>query len=141
MAVQRTLSIIKPDAVAKNVIGKIYSRFETNGLKVIAARMVHLSRQEAEGFYAVHKARPFFKDLVEFMISGPVMIQVLQGEGAIAKNRELMGATDPKKAAPGTIRADFAQSIDANAVHGSDAPETAAVEIAYFFPTMEVYSH
>ncbi|MBV6475448.1 MAG: nucleoside-diphosphate kinase [Rhodocyclaceae bacterium] len=141
MAVERTLSIIKPDAVAKNVIGKIYSRFETNGLTIVAAKMKHLSRQEAEGFYAVHRERPFFKDLVEFMISGPVMIQVLQGEGAIAKNRELMGATDPKKAAPGTIRADFAQSIDANAVHGSDAPETAAVEIAYFFPTMEVYSH
>ena len=140
MAVERTLSIIKPDAVAKNVIGKIYSRFETNGLTVVAARMKHLSRQEAEGFYAVHRERPFFKDLVEFMISGPVMIQVLQGDGAIAKNRELMGATDPKKAAQGTIRADFAQSIDANAVHGSDAPETAAVEIAYFFPTMEVYS-
>jgi nucleoside-diphosphate kinase len=139
MAVERTLSIIKPDAVAKNVIGKIYSRFETNGLTVVAAKMKHLSRQEAEGFYAVHRERPFFKDLVEFMISGPVMIQVLQGEGAIAKNRELMGATDPKKAAPGTIRADFAHSIDANAVHGSDAPETAAVEIAYFFPTMEVY--
>ena len=140
MAVERTLSIIKPDAVAKNVIGKIYSRFETNGLTVVAAKMKHLSRQEAEGFYAVHRERPFFKDLVEFMISGPVMIQVLQGEGAIAKNRELMGATNPKKAAQGTIRADFAQSIDANAVHGSDAPETAAVEIAYFFPTMEVYS-
>ena len=140
MAVERTLSIIKPDAVAKNPIGKIYSRFETNGLTVVAAKMKHLSRQEAEGFYAVHRERPFFKDLVEFMISGPVMIQALQGEGAIAKNRELMGATDPKKAAPGTIRADFAQSIDANAVHGSDAPETAAVEIAYFFPTMEVYS-
>ena len=140
MAVERTLSIIKPDAVAKNVIGKIYSRFETNGLTVVAAKMKHLSRQEAEGFYAVHRERPFFKDLVEFMISGPVMIQVLQGEGAISKNRELMGATDPKKAAQGTIRADFAQSIDANAVHGSDAPETAAVEIAYFFPTMEVYS-
>ncbi len=140
MAVQRTLSIIKPDAVAKNVIGKIYSRFETNGLKVIAARMVHLSRQEAEGFYAVHKARPFFKDLVEFMISGPVMIQVLEGEEAIQKNRDLMGATDPKKAEKGTIRADFAASIDANAVHGSDAPETAAVEIAYFFPASQVYS-
>ena len=132
--------MIKPYAVAKNVIGKIYSRFETNGLTVVAAKMKHLSRQEAEGFYAVHRERPFFKDLVEFMISGPVMIQVLQGEGAIAKNRDLMGATDPKKAAQGTIRADFAQSIDANAVHGSDAPETAAVEIAYFFPTMEVYS-
>ena len=140
MAIERTLSIIKPDAVAKSVIGKIYSRFETIGLTVIAAKMKHLSRQEAEGFYAVHRERPFFKDLVEFMISGPVMIQVLQGEGAIAKNRELMGATDPKKAEPGTIRADFAQSIDANAVHGSDAPETAAVEIAYFFPTMDVYS-
>ncbi len=140
MAVQRTLSIIKPDAVAKNVIGKIYSRFETNGLKVIAARMAHLSRQEAEGFYAVHKARPFFKDLVEFMISGPVMIQVLEGEDAIQKNRDLMGATDPKKAEKGTIRADFAESIDANAVHGSDAPETAAVEIAYFFPASQVFS-
>ncbi len=140
MAVERTLSIIKPDAVAKNVIGKIYSRFETNGLKVIAARMAHLSRQEAEGFYAVHRARPFFKDLVDFMISGPVMIQVLEGESAIAKNRELMGATDPKKAEKGTIRADFAASIDANAVHGSDAPETAAIEIAYFFPASQVFS-
>ena len=140
MAVERTLSIIKPDAVAKNVIGKIYSRFETNGLKIVAARMVHLSRQEAEGFYAVHKARPFFKDLVEFMTSGPVMVQVLQGEGAIAKNRDLMGATDPKKAEAGTIRADFADSIDANAVHGSDAAETAAVEIAYFFPALNIYS-
>ena len=140
MAVQRTLSIIKPDAVAKNVIGKIYSRFETNGLKVVAAKMAHLSRQEAEGFYAVHKARPFFKDLVEFMISGPVMIQVLEGEEAIQKYRDLMGATDPKKAEKGTIRADFAESIDANAVHGSDAPETAAVEIAYFFPASQVYA-
>ncbi len=140
MAVQRTLSIIKPDAVAKNVIGKIYSRFETNGLRVVAARMAHLSRQEAEGFYAVHRARPFFKDLVEFMISGPVMIQVLEGEDAIQKNRDLMGATDPKKAEKGTIRADFAESIDANAVHGSDAPETAAVEIAYFFPASAVYT-
>ncbi|MDD3528753.1 MAG: nucleoside-diphosphate kinase [Gallionellaceae bacterium] len=140
MAIQRTLSIIKPDAVAKNVIGKIYSRFETNGLKIIAAKMIHLSRAEAEGFYAVHKGRPFFNDLVEFMISGPVMVQVLEGEEAIAKNRELMGATDPKKAEPGTIRADFAQSIDANAVHGSDAPETAAVEISYFFPGHQVYS-
>jgi len=140
MAVQRTLSIIKPDAVAKNIIGKIYSRFETNGLKVIASRMAHLSRQEAEGFYAVHKARPFFKDLVEFMISGPVMIQVLEGEEAIQKNRDLMGATDPKKAEKGTIRADFADSIDANAVHGSDAPETAAVEIAYFFPASQVFT-
>jgi nucleoside-diphosphate kinase len=140
MAIERTFSIIKPDAVAKNVIGQIYSRFESNGLKVIAARMVHLSRQEAEGFYAVHRERPFFKDLVEFMISGPVMAQVLEGEGAILKNRELMGATDPKKADKGTIRADFADSIDANAVHGSDAAETAAVEIAYFFPALNVYS-
>ena len=139
MAVERTLSIIKPDAVAKNVIGQIYARFEGAGLKVIAARMAHLSRQEAEGFYAVHKGRPFFNDLVSFMISGPVMIQVLEGEEAIVKNRDLMGATDPKKAAKGTIRADFAQSIDANAVHGSDAPETAAVEIAYFFPSSQVY--
>ena len=136
MAVERTLSIVKPDAVAKNVIGKIYSRFEDAGLKIVAARMVQLSRPEAEGFYAVHKERPFFNDLVEFMISGPVMVQVLEGENAIAKNRELMGATDPKKAEKGTIRADFADSIDANAVHGSDAPETAAVEIAYFFPSM-----
>ncbi len=140
VAMERTLSIIKPDAVAKNVIGKIYSRFESNGLKIVAAKMKHLSRAEAEGFYAVHKGRPFFNDLVEFMTSGPVMIQVLEGENAIAKNRELMGATDPRKAAPGTIRADFAQSIDANAVHGSDAPETAAVEIAYFFPASEIYS-
>ncbi|MEW5771192.1 MAG: nucleoside-diphosphate kinase [Pseudomonadota bacterium] len=140
MAIQRTLSIIKPDAVGKDVIGKIYSRFETNGLKIIAAKMAWLSRTEAEGFYAVHKERPFFKDLVDFMMSGPVMIQVLEGENAIAKNRELMGATDPKKAEPGTIRADFAQSIDANAVHGSDAPETAAVEIAYFFPACEIFS-
>ena len=140
MAVQRTFSIIKPDAVAKNVIGKIVSRFETNGLKVVASKMKHLSRQEAEGFYAVHKDRPFFKDLVEFMISGPVVVQVLEGEDAIAKNRELMGATDPKKADAGTIRADFAESIDANAVHGSDAPETAAQEIAFFFPASEVYA-
>ena len=140
MALERTLSIIKPDAVAKNVIGKIYSRFETNGLKVIAARMLHLSRAEAEGFYAVHKGRPFFADLVEFMISGPVMVQVLEGENAIAKNRELMGATDPKKADKGTIRADFAESIDANAVHGSDGADTAKVEIAYFFPALNIYS-
>ncbi|MBK7686852.1 MAG: nucleoside-diphosphate kinase [Rhodocyclaceae bacterium] len=140
MTVERTLSIIKPDAVAKNVIGQIYSRFESAGLKIVASRMMHLSRQEAEGFYAVHSARPFFKDLVEFMISGPVVVQALQGENAIATHRDLMGATDPKKAAPGTIRADFADSIDANAVHGSDAPETAAVEIAYFFPTLNVYS-
>ncbi|HEY8857764.1 MAG TPA: nucleoside-diphosphate kinase [Rugosibacter sp.] len=140
MAVERTLSIIKPDAVAKNVIGEIYSRFEKSGLKVIAARMHHLSRQEAEGFYAVHKARPFFNDLVSFMISGPVMVQALEGENAVLNHRQLMGATDPKKAEPGTIRADFADSIDANAVHGSDAAETAAVEIAYFFPAMGVYS-
>ncbi len=138
MAVERTLSIVKPDAVAKNLIGKIYSRFEDAGLKIVAARMLQLSRPEAEGFYAVHKDRPFFNDLVEFMISGPVMVQVLEGENAIAKNRELMGATDPKKAEKGTIRADFADSIDANAVHGSDAPETAAVEIAYFFPSMQI---
>ena len=136
MQAERTLSIIKPDAVARNVIGKIYSRFETNGLKIVAAQMRHLSRAEAEGFYAVHRDRPFFRDLVDFMTSGPVMIQVLEGENAIAKNRDLMGATDPKKAAPGTIRADFAKSIDANAVHGSDGPETAGVEIAYFFPTL-----
>ena len=140
MAVERTLSIIKPDAVAKNVIGQIYASFESAGLKIVAARMAHLSRAEAEGFYAVHKARPFFRDLVEFMTSGPVMIQVLEGPGAIAKNRDLMGATDPKKASPGTIRADFASSIDANAVHGSDAPETAAVEIAYFFPSSQIHS-
>ncbi len=136
MAVERTLSIIKPDAVAKNVIGQIYSRFEQSGLKIVAAKIAWLSRADAEGFYAVHRERPFFKDLVDFMISGPVMIQVLEGDNAIARNRELMGATDPKKAAPGTIRADFAQSIDANAVHGSDGPDTAAVEIAYFFPAM-----
>lgn len=140
MAVERTLSIIKPDAVAKNVIGQIYTRFENAGLKIIAARMLHLSRQEAEGFYAVHRERPFFKDLVDFMVSGPVMVQVLEGDGAIAKNRELMGATDPKKADKGTIRADFADSIDANAVHGSDAAETAKVEIAYFFPELNIYS-
>jgi nucleoside-diphosphate kinase len=140
MAVERTLSIIKPDAVAKNVIGQIYSRFESAGLKVVAAKMLHLSRAEAEGFYAVHRQRPFFNDLVNFMISGPVMIQALEGASAIQKNRDLMGATDPKKAAKGTIRADFADSIDANAVHGSDAPETAAVEIAYFFPTLNIYS-
>ncbi|NMG14317.1 nucleoside-diphosphate kinase [Aromatoleum bremense] len=140
MAIERTLSIIKPDAVAKNVIGKIYQRFEDAGLKIIASKMVHLSEREAGQFYAVHKERPFFKDLVSFMISGPVMIQVLEGESAIAKNRDLMGATDPKKADAGTIRADFAESIDANAVHGSDAPETAAVEIAFFFPGMNVYT-
>ncbi|MDR2244660.1 MAG: nucleoside-diphosphate kinase [Burkholderiales bacterium] len=140
MTLQRTLSIIKPDAVAQNVIGKIYTRFEDAGLKIVAAQMRQLSRTEAEGFYAVHRERPFFKDLVDFMISGPVMIQVLEGADAIAKNRTLMGATDPAKADPGTIRADFAKSIDANAVHGSDAPETAAVEIAYFFPALAVYS-
>ena len=140
MAIERTLSIIKPDAVKKNVIGQIYSRFEGAGLKVIAARMTWLSEQEAGQFYAVHKERPFFKDLVSFMTSGPVMIQALEGENAIAKNRELMGATNPKDAAPGTIRADFAESIDANAVHGSDAPETAAVEVAFFFPGMNTYA-
>jgi nucleoside-diphosphate kinase len=140
MAIERTLSIIKPDAVAKNVIGKIYQRFEDAGLKLIAAKMAHLSEQEAGQFYAVHKERPFYKDLVSFMTSGPVMIQVLEGDDAIAKNRALMGATDPKKAEPGTIRADFADSIDANAVHGSDAAETAAVEVAFFFPGMNVYS-
>ena len=138
MAVERTLSIVKPDAVGKNVIGEIYTRFERAGLKIIAARMMQLSRADAEGFYAVHKERPFFKDLVEFMTSGPVMVQVLQGEDAIQKNRDLMGATDPKKAAKGTIRADFAQSIDANAVHGSDSAENATVEIAYFFPAFEI---
>ena len=140
MAIERTLSIIKPDAVAKNVIGKIYSRFESNGLKIVASKMVWLSQQEAGQFYAVHKERPFYGDLVKFMTSGPVMIQVLEGEDAIAKNRDLMGATDPKKAAPGTIRADFAESIDANAVHGSDGPDTAQVEIAFFSPALNVYS-
>ena len=139
MAVERTLSIIKPDAVAKNVIGQIYARFEGAGLKIAAAKLVHLSRAEAEQFYAVHKARPFFKDLVDFMVSGPVMIQCLEGEGAIAKNRELMGATDPKKADKGTIRADFADSIDANAVHGSDSAENAAIEVAFFFPGLEIH--
>ena len=138
MAVERTLSIVKPDTVAKNVIGEIYSRFEKAGLRIVAAKMKQLSRADAEGFYAVHKERPFFNDLVEFMISGPVMIQVLEGEGAIAKNREVMGATNPKEALPGTIRADFAESIDANAVHGSDAPETAKVEIAFFFTDAEL---
>ena len=140
MAIQRTLSIIKPDAVAKNVIGQIIARFEAAGLKIVAARMMHLSRADAEPFYGVHKARPFFKDLVDFMISGPVVVQVLEGEEAIARNRELMGATDPKKADKGTIRADFADSIDANAVHGSDAPETAAQEVAFFFPAMNIHS-
>lgn len=137
---ERTLSIIKPDAVSKNVIGEIYARFERAGLKIVAARMQHLSREEAEGFYAVHRERPFFTDLVDFMVSGPVMIQVLEGPDAIARNRELMGATDPRQAAPGTIRAEFAASIDANAVHGSDAPETAQQEIAYFFKADEIYS-
>jgi nucleoside-diphosphate kinase len=140
MAIERTLSIIKPDAVAKNAVGAILSRFEKAGLKIVAARMMHLSRGEAEAFYGVHKDRPFFKDLVDFMISGPIMVQALEGENAIAKNRDLMGATDPKKAAPGTIRADFADSIDANAVHGSDAAETARAEVAFFFPSMNVYS-
>lgn len=138
MAVERTLSIIKPDAVAKNVIGQIYSRFEQAGLKIVAARMAHLSRADAEGFYAVHKSRPFFKDLVDFMTSGPVIIQVLEGENAIQKNRDLMGPTDPKKAPKGTIRGDFADSIDANAAHGSDSAENAAVEIAYFFATLDI---
>ena len=138
MAVERTLSIIKPDAVAKNVIGKIYSRFESNGLKIVAAKMKHLSREEAEGSYAVHKERPFFAELVKFMTSGPVMVQVLEGENAVAKNRELMGATNPKEAAPGTIRADFASSIDANAVHGSDILANAAIEVAYFFGEQEI---
>lgn len=140
MAIERTLSIIKPDAVAKNVIGQIISRFEQAGLKVVAARLQHLSRSEAERFYEVHKERPFYKDLVDFMVSGPVFVQVLEGENAISKNRDLMGATDPKQAEPGTIRADFADSIDANAVHGSDSPETAAVEIAFFFSESNVYS-
>lgn len=140
MSIERTLSIIKPDAVVKNVIGQIYARFEAAGLKIVAAKLVHLSRREAEAFYAVHAARPFFKDLVDFMISGPVMIQALEGENAILKNRELMGATDPKKASPGTIRADFADSIDANAVHGSDAVETAALEVSFFFPGMNIYT-
>lgn len=138
MSIERTISIIKPDAVAKNVIGQIYSRFENNGLKVIAAKMKHLTNEEAQGFYAVHKERPFFNDLVTFMTSGPVMIQVLEGENAVAKNRELMGATNPKDAAAGTIRADFADSIDANAVHGSDSLENAAIEIAYFFDVAEI---
>mgnify|MGYP003413319928 CR=1 FL=1 len=139
MAIERTLSIIKPDGLEKGIVGKIIAKFEESGLKPVAVRMTHLTKAEAEGFYAVHKARPFFNDLVAFMTSGPVMIQVLQGDNAIAKNRELMGATDPKKAAKGTIRADFADSIDANAVHGSDAPETAAVEVSFFFPGMAIF--
>jgi nucleoside-diphosphate kinase len=138
MALERTLSIIKPDGVAKNIIGEIYSRFEKAGLKVIAARMIHLSRKQAEGFYAVHRERPFFNDLVEFMISGPVMVQVLEGDDAISKHRELMGATNPAEAAPGTIRADFAKTVDENVVHGSDGPDTAKVEIAYFFADIEI---
>lgn len=140
MAIQRTLSIIKPDAVADGVIGKIYERFEANGLKIVAAKMKQLSPADAEGFYAVHRERPFFASLVEFMISGPVMIQVLEGDDAVLKHRELMGATDPKKAAPGTLRADFARSLEANAVHGSDSPENAAAEIAWFFPQSEIFS-
>jgi nucleoside-diphosphate kinase len=140
MSVERTLSIIKPDAVAKNVVGQIVARFEQAGLKVIGARMMQLSNEEAGRFYAVHKERPFFKDLVDFMVSGPVFVQVLEGENAIQTNRDLMGATDPKKADKGTIRGDFADSIDANAVHGSDAPETAQVEIAFFFPEMNIHS-
>ena len=138
MAIERTISIIKPDAVAKNVIGEIYARFEKAGLKIVAAKMLHLSKEQAEGFYAVHKERPFYKDLVAFMTSGPVMVQVLEGENAIAKNREVMGATNPKEAAPGTIRADFAVSIDENAVHGSDGPDTAKTEIAFFFKPEEI---
>jgi nucleoside-diphosphate kinase len=141
MTVERTFSIVKPDAVAKNVIGEIYSRFEKNGLQIIAAKMLHLSKEQAEGFYAVHKERPFFNDLVTFMVSGPVMMQVLEGENAVLKNRELMGATNPAEAAPGTIRADFADSIDENAVHGSDAIETAREEIAFFFSDDEICSH
>lgn len=140
MAIERTLSIIKPDAVAKNVIGEIYARFEKAGLRIIAAKMLHLSREQAEGFYAVHQQRPFFKDLVDFMISGPVMVQVLEGENAIQINRDLMGATDPRKSAPGTIRADFASTVDENAVHGSDGPETAKIEVDYFFRTEEICS-
>lgn len=140
MAIERTLSIIKPDAVAKNVIGQIYSRFEQNGLPMIAAKMVHLSKDQAEQFYVIHKDRPFFNDLVQFMTTGPVMVQVLEGENAVLKHRDIMGATNPKEAAPGTIRADFADSIDANAVHGSDSPENAQTEIAFFFKQDELYS-
>lgn len=139
MAMETTLSIIKPDAVRRNLIGKIVARFEAAGLQVVAARMMHLSRRDAEAFYAVHRERPFFKDLVDFMVSGPIFVQVLYGEGAIARNRDLMGATDPKKASPGTIRADFAESIDANAVHGSDSAETARAEVAFFFPTLAIH--
>jgi nucleoside-diphosphate kinase len=140
MAIETTLSIIKPDAVRKNVIGQIVARFEKAGLQVVAAKLVHLSQREAEAFYAVHRERPFYRDLVSFMISGPVFVQALRGESAIARNRDLMGATDPKKAAPGTIRADFADSIDANAVHGSDSPETAAAEVAFFFPGTAIHA-
>ncbi|GGD42687.1 nucleoside-diphosphate kinase [Pseudoxanthomonas indica] len=140
MALERTLSIIKPDAVAKNVVGEIYSRFEKAGLKIAASKMKHLSRREAEGFYAVHRERPFFNALVEFMISGPVVVQVLEGENAVLKHRDILGATNPKDAAPGTIRADFADSIDANAAHGSDSVENANIEIAYFFPATDVYA-
>lgn len=139
MAIETTLSILKPDAVRKNAIGQILARFEAAGLQIVAARMVHLSRREAEAFYGVHRERPFFRDLVDFMVSGPIFVQALQGEGAILRNRDLMGATDPKKAAPGTIRADFADSIDANAVHGSDSAETAAAEVAFFFPTLAIH--
>lgn len=139
MATERTLSIVKPDAVGKNVISKIYERFESNGLRIVAAKMKHLTRAEAEGFYAVHKDRPFFSELVEFMMSGPVMIQVLEGENAVAKNRDIMGATNPEKAADGTIRKDFAASVQENAVHGSDSLENAAIEIAYFFAATEIY--
>jgi len=140
MALERTFSIVKPDGVARNLIGEVYRRFEKSGLTIVAAKLVHLSKAEAEGFYAVHKARPFFNDLVKYMTSGPVVLQVLEGENAVAKNREIMGATDPKKAAPGTIRADLAESIEANTVHGSDSPENAAIEIAYFFAQTEIHS-
>ena len=140
MALERTLSIVKPDGVSRNLIGEVYRRFEKAGLTIVAAKLVQLSKAEAEGFYAVHKARPFFNDLVKYMTSGPVVLQVLEGENAVAKNREIMGATDPKKAAPGTIRADLAESIEANTVHGSDSPENAAIEIAYFFAQTEIHS-
>jgi len=140
VAIERTLSIVKPDGVAKNLIGEVYARFEKQGLKIVAARMLHLTRAQAEGFYAVHRERPFFKPLVDFMISGPVMVTVLEGEGAILKNRDIMGATDPKKAAKGTIRGDFAQTVDENMVHGSDAAETARQEIAYFFSDLDIAS-
>jgi nucleoside-diphosphate kinase len=140
MAQERTFSIVKPDGVARNLIGEVYRRFEKAGLRIVAAKLVHLSKAEAEGFYAVHKARPFFNDLVKYMTSGPVVLQVLEGENAVLKNREIMGATDPKKAAPGTIRADLAESIEANTVHGSDSPENAAIEIAYFFAQTEIHS-